>query len=77
MRAGRQRIALLKEGDAIKLDAGVAHRIHQHGMCSSTAGAVLWPGSVEQAFRELAVMVGQSAYRRSDMVDILARYEVF
>jgi mannose-6-phosphate isomerase-like protein (cupin superfamily) len=31
IRAGRQRMALLQQGEAIKLDPGIAHRIHQHG----------------------------------------------
>lgn len=76
VRTGRQRIALLEEGDAIKLHPGVAHRIHQQGNRPSTVGAVLWPGAVEQAFRELAVAASQGAYGRSDMDEILARYEV-
>ena len=76
IRAGRQRIALLQEGDAIKLAPGVAHRIHQHGSGPSTVGAVLWPGAVEQAFRDLAQAATQNAYKRSDMIEILARFDV-
>jgi len=76
IRAGRQRIALLREGEAIKLEPGIAHRIHQHGAGPSTVGAVLWPGAVEQAFRELAAAALQNAYRRDDMIEILARYDV-
>lgn len=76
VRAGRQRIALLNEGDAIKLAPGVAHRIHQHGAGPSTVGAVLWPGAVEQAFRELAAAATHSTFQRSERVEILARYDV-
>jgi mannose-6-phosphate isomerase-like protein (cupin superfamily) len=76
IRAGRQRIALLQEGEALKLAPGIAHRIHQHGTGPSTVGAVLWPGAVEQAFRELAVAAAQKTYQRSDMIEILARYDV-
>jgi mannose-6-phosphate isomerase-like protein (cupin superfamily) len=76
IRAGRHRIALLQEGEAIKLKPGVAHRIHQYGAAPSTVGAVLWPGAVEQAFRELAAAATQGAYKRSDMMEILGRYHV-
>ncbi|CAI8993150.1 Cupin domain-containing protein [Pseudomonas sp. IT-P100] len=76
IRAGRQRIALLQEGEAIKLAPGIAHRIHQCGAVASTVGAVLWPGAVEQAFRELALAALEKAYQRSDMIEILARYDV-
>jgi hypothetical protein len=76
IRAGRHRIALLQEGEAIKLKPGVAHRIHQYGAGPSTVGAVLWPGRVEQAFRELAVAATQRAFERNDMIEILARYHV-
>lgn len=76
IRSGRQRIALLQEGEAIKLEPGIAHRVHQYGTGPSTVGAVLWPGAVEQAFRELAVAALQKAFQRSDMIEILARYDV-
>ncbi|MBN3968826.1 hypothetical protein IMW75_26675 [Pseudomonas gregormendelii] len=76
IRAGRRRIALLKEGEAVKLNPGFAHRIHQHGEVPSTVGAVLWPGVVEQAFRELAAAAVQNSYQRNDMIEILARYDV-
>ncbi|MEJ5056850.1 MULTISPECIES: hypothetical protein [unclassified Pseudomonas] len=76
IRAGRQRMALLQEGEAITLAPGIAHRIHQHGTGPSTVGAVLWPGGVEQAFRELAVAALHKAYQRNDMIEILARYDV-
>ncbi|MHC8333490.1 hypothetical protein [Pseudomonas sp. LB3P25] len=76
IRAGRQRIALLQEGEATKLNPGIAHRIHQYGKGPSTVGAVLWPGAVEQAFRELAAAAIQNAYQRTDMIELLARYDV-
>jgi len=76
IRTGRQRIALLQEGEAIKLEPGVAHRIHQHGSGPSTVGAVLWPCAVEQAFRELAAAALHNAFLRNDMIEILARYNV-
>lgn len=76
VRVGQKRIALLKEGHAIKLQAGAAHRIHQYGTAPSTVGVVLWPGSVEHAFRELAAAASIHPYQRQHMVEILARYEV-
>ncbi|RON20876.1 hypothetical protein BK660_17705 [Pseudomonas brassicacearum] len=76
IRSGRQRIALLKEGDAVKLHAGTAHRIHQQGACPSTVGIVLWPGVVESAFRELADAAKHNTILRSEMVEILSRYGV-
>jgi mannose-6-phosphate isomerase-like protein (cupin superfamily) len=77
VRVGRERLAFLKEGEAVKLDAGVAHRIHQHGATPSTVGAVLCPGTVEQAFRELAALAARNGYQRDQMIEILARYNVF
>jgi mannose-6-phosphate isomerase-like protein (cupin superfamily) len=76
VRVGRRRIALLKEGQAIKLEAGAAHRIHQFGMAPSTVGVVLWPGAVEHAFRELAAAASIQGYQRHTMIEILARYDV-
>lgn len=63
--AGRQRMALLREGEAIKLEPRIAHRIHQHGAGPGTSGAALWPGAVEKAFRELSVAALQKVYQRS------------
>jgi hypothetical protein len=48
IRAGRRRIALLEEDEAIELDSGIAHRIHQYGPVPGTVGAVLLPGAIEQ-----------------------------
>ena len=38
IRAGRRRIALLEEDEAIKLDTGIAYRIHQYGPVPGTVG---------------------------------------
>ncbi|CAI8762069.1 Cupin domain-containing protein [Pseudomonas sp. IT-P12] len=76
LRTGRQRQVLLREGEAVKLQAGTAHRIHQHGAHPSTVGIVLWPGAVEQAFRELAALAASPGFAREAMVDILDRYAV-
>lgn len=76
IRIGRQRIGLLREGDAMQLNPGVAHRIHQVGSTPSVVGAVLWPGAVEKAFREIAVLVNRDAYQRGEMLRILSRYGV-
>ncbi|MCK1790282.1 hypothetical protein [Pseudomonas violetae] len=76
IRSGRQRIALLHEGDAIQLEPGIAHRIHQVGSTPSVVGAVLWPGAVERAFREIAALVVRGTYQRSEMIRLLSRYGV-
>ncbi|MDR9750236.1 cupin domain-containing protein [Pseudomonas sp. SZMC_28357] len=76
LRVGRQCIARLRPGEAVLVPAGTAHRIHQHGSQPSTVGAVLWPGRVEEAFRELATAATGSGYGRRTMVEILACYEV-
>lgn len=76
IRTGDGQIAFLKHGDALRLEAGTAHRIHQYGEASSTVGVVLWPGRVEQAFREIADAALQVPFLRSDIVEILDRYDV-
>lgn len=76
IRIGRHRIALLHEGDAIQLEPGIAHRIHQAGSTPSIVGVVLWPGAVEGAFREVAALVERGIYQRSEMIRILSRYGV-
>ncbi|WP_346830777.1 cupin domain-containing protein [Pseudomonas abietaniphila] len=76
IRTGDGQIAFLGHGDALRLEAGTAHRIHQYGEASSTVGVVLWPGGVEQAFREIADAARQVPFLRSDMVEILDRYDV-
>jgi len=76
VRSGKHRIALLNEGDAIVLHAGVAHRVHQHGDVACVAGVALWPGAVEEAFRALALMAARDGYDRAAMIALLARYGV-
>lgn len=76
IRTGDGQIAFLRHGDALRLEAGTAHRIHQYGETSSTVGVVLWPGCVEQAFREIADAARHVPFLRSDMVEILDRYDV-
>jgi len=76
LRSGRQRLVLLQPGEAVLLSAGTAHRIHQQGAGPSTVGAVLWPGRVEAAFREMALAAAQEGYGRQEMIEILARYDV-
>jgi hypothetical protein len=76
IRAGRRRLALLQEGEAMKLEPGIAHRIHQYGSMPCTVGAVLWPGRVEHAFRELAAAAFHNSYQRNEVIKILSRYDV-
>ncbi|SDG55735.1 cupin domain-containing protein [Pseudomonas abietaniphila] len=76
IRTGDGQIAFLRQGDALRLEAGTAHRIHQYGAAASTVGVVLWPGGVEQAFREIADAARHVPFLRSDMVEILDRYDV-
>lgn len=76
VRAGRRPLAVLNQGDAVTLPAGTAHRIHQFGAQPSTVGIVLWPGAVEQAFRELAELAAAGSHQRGAMVNILQRYAV-
>lgn len=66
VRVGRQRIALLKEGDAIKLGVGVAHRIHQHGMCPSTVLILLPPAKHQVG---IDVMLASDQRHRSAMLE--------
>jgi hypothetical protein len=76
IRTGDGQIAFLRHGDALRLEAGTAHRIHQYGAAPSTVGVVLWPGYVEQAFRDIADAARHVPFLRSDMVEILDRYDV-
>lgn len=76
VRSGGRVIALLHAGEAVRVAAGVAHRVHQHGPRPSTVGVVLWPGTVELAFRQLAADVEHGAYRRDRMIALLAGYGV-
>lgn len=76
VRSGAQRIALLRQGQAVLLKPGTAHRVHQHGAQEVTVGVVLWPGQVEQAFRDMAARVAAGHYSREEMIRILATYDV-
>jgi len=76
VRSGGVAIAVLRQGEAIVLDSHIAHRIHQRGAQPSTVGVALWPGAVEQAFREQAARVTAGAYDHDDMVRIYAAYGV-
>jgi hypothetical protein len=76
IRSGGKRIALLRQGEALLLHPGVAHRVHQHGAQPSKVGVALWPGKVEQAFRQLAAEVAKGRYSHADMIALLARYDV-
>src|ERR1700750_2355289 len=44
VRSGRQTIAILRQGEALLVHSGVAHRVHQHGADPCTVGVALWPG---------------------------------
>jgi quercetin dioxygenase-like cupin family protein len=76
IRSGGRTIALLRQGEAVLLHPGVAHRVHQHGAHPAKVGVALWPGRVEQAFREMAAEVAKGPYRHDAMIALLARYDV-
>jgi hypothetical protein len=68
VRSGAQPIALLRQGQAVLLKPGTAHQV--------TVGVALWPGQVEQAFRDMAARVAAGHYSREEMIRILATYDV-
>ena len=76
VRSGAQQIALLQLGQGVLLKPGIAHRVHQHGVLAATVGVALWPGKVEQAFRDMGARVAEGNYSREEMVRILANYDV-
>lgn len=76
VRSGGAIIALLRQGDAVLLQQHLAHRIHQHGAQPATVGVALWPGKVEEAFRQQAARVAAGAYGRDDMIALFAGYGV-
>jgi hypothetical protein len=76
IRSGGARIALLRQGEAVLLKTGIAHRIHQHGDQATTVGVALWPGQAEQAFRDMAALVANQQYSREAMIRILASYDI-
>jgi hypothetical protein len=76
VRHGRHLIASIGEGSALVLAPGTPHRIAQHGPCASTVGVVLWPGRVEQAFREIAAHTSAVGTDLAAMKAILTAYGV-
>jgi quercetin dioxygenase-like cupin family protein len=76
IRSGGHAIALLRQGEAVVLHPGVAHRVHQHGGQPCKVGVALWPGRVEEAFREVAAGVAAGPYGRDQMIAVFARYGV-
>lgn len=76
VRSGGAAIALLRKGEAIVLPKLAAHRIHQHGAQAATVGVALWPGKVEQAFRQQAARVVAGHYDREEMIALFAAYGV-
>jgi quercetin dioxygenase-like cupin family protein len=76
VRSGGHAIALLRQGEAVVLQPGVAHRVHQHGGQPCKVGVALWPGRVEEAFREVAAKVAAGPYGRDEMIAVFARYGV-
>ncbi len=76
IRSGGHAIALLRQGEAVVLHPGVAHRVHQHGEQPCKVGVALWPGRVEEAFREVAARVAEGPYSREEMIAVFARYGV-
>lgn len=76
VRSGGRSIALLRQGEALRLSAGTAHRVHQHGERPSLVGVALWPGKVEQAFRQLADGVAKGDYSRDQMIALFASYGI-
>jgi quercetin dioxygenase-like cupin family protein len=76
IRRGGRVAARLREGDAVLLAPGAGHRIHQHGAQPSVVGVALWPGAVEQAFRDIAAQSARSGWQRAHVETILAPYGV-
>jgi mannose-6-phosphate isomerase-like protein (cupin superfamily) len=76
IRGSGHSIAVLQQGQALMLPAGTAHRVHQHGTQPVTVGVALWPGEVEQAFRQQAAAVVNGTYDREEMIRIFARFDV-
>jgi mannose-6-phosphate isomerase-like protein (cupin superfamily) len=76
IRVGRQTVAHLQKGEAVTLETGLAHRIHQSGSQPCTVGVVLCPGQVENAFRELSAAVATGHFDRRQMAVVLDKYEV-
>lgn len=76
LRSGGGTALRLAPGQAVILPAGSAHRIAQEGDGPATVGVALWPGAVEEAFRELARRVAAHGFARAEAIAILAQYGV-
>lgn len=76
IRQGPRLIATVEQGSALVLAPGTPHRIAQHGTGASTVGVVLWPGRIEQAFREIAAHTSAMGTDIAAMKAILADYGV-
>lgn len=76
IRQGGRVAVRLREGDAVLLAPGAGHRIHQHGAQASVVGVALWPGAVEQAFRDIAAQSARNGWQRTRAETILAPYGV-
>ena len=68
--------AHLSAGSALLLQPGCAHRVVQQGDTPAMVGVVLWPGHVEQAFRDIANWVDRHGYQRQAVEAALAPYGV-
>lgn len=76
LRAGGQTIAQLATGQAVLVPPLTVHRIAQDGVAPAMVGVVLWPGAVEQAFRDMAALAADGRFQRSAVIALLARYGV-
>lgn len=76
LRAGAQTLALLSPGQAVLAPPGTVHRIAQAGKAACTVGIVLWPGAVEQAFRQIARQVALQGFDRAAVIALLDRFGV-
>jgi quercetin dioxygenase-like cupin family protein len=76
VRLGNHAEAHLKPGSALLLQPGCAHRVVQQGDSPAIVGVALWPGHIEQAFRDIATWVDRHGYQRQAVEAILAPYGV-
>jgi hypothetical protein len=73
---GADTLAQLHCGQGVLIAPLGAHRIRQDGPTPSLVGVALWPGAVEQAFRAVAALVAERGFRRQEIIELFARYEV-
>lgn len=76
IRVGATVVARLNAGQAITMPAGTPHRISQDGPLPSMVGVALWPGAVERAFTEIARLVEERGFNKSEVMEIFARFGV-